>query len=83
MNIHINVEPEEGAFARAVKAEMTAAAHDALVQEYIWANKQFYGHTDAELRAKAEAWADRIEAAGETMDVLEALSPKPCPGCGR
>jgi CRISPR/Cas system-associated exonuclease Cas4 (RecB family) len=69
----------EGALA----AELDAAAHDTLVQTYIWANKQFYVQTDAELRAKAEAWAKEIEDAGKTAEVLSALSSGPCPECGR
>lgn len=72
----------EGAFARAFRAEMNAAAHDALVNLYTSSNRQGYG-SDPELQQRGEEWARQIEAAGTTWAVLEATAEKPCPECGR
>jgi hypothetical protein len=62
---------------------MTAAAHDALVETYIWANGTGFGQRE-QLRPAAEKWANEIEDAGATMDVLRVITEsQACPECGR
>ena len=62
-----------GAFVEAFDAEMKAATHQALVDGYRWANRQTYG-PNPDLDQRAERWAQRVEAAGHTSLVLQALS---------
>ena len=61
-------------FLEELDREVTAAARDTLVQTYAWANSTGYGRPSRELRERAEAWADDIEARGKTAEVLIALS---------
>ena len=76
-------EAIEGAFLKAFRTEMTAAAHDTLVETYIWANSTGYGRRE-QLRPAAEEWAKKIEGAGAAMDVLRVVAEaRACPKCGR
>jgi hypothetical protein len=67
------VSGDESAFIEALDMEVKAAAHDALVQGWLWANRPIYGSDSAERREAAEAWAADVEASGKTLEVLKAL----------
>lgn len=64
---------DESAFVKAFRCEAEAAAHERLVETYVWANSMTYGR-DPALVEKGEKWVADIEASGKTWEALQALS---------